>query len=442
MSEPIRKERQAGLNDLTARLRKFGIHILDQNANFRAGRTYFEIGTDERRTDFTISGEFLDDLTSTKDYQSAVESYALAVGGRLKCGSPEVFYCQSGMAIRVSLKWPIESNMYESRLMTYILMNIFNQENGQIAKCSMEIGGTLGRTVFDTVLQTVNSVRNAIDGGLVTFHKIDVWQEKYQRVERLIEEPEHSPQPLVERFLAGKAYVLGFLAVEEPSEVWIADPWDAQYLGVSKKELILASRVLQSKGLLTQGSGPEYVEATHKLLAEQSAEKDGGDTFFQPQEAISRLKLPNKEDLLKDMATVLQRHLISAVVVIDLDNFKSVNDMLKSHSEGDACLDRVVAIITKVIGRKGKLYRWGAGDEFALCLPDFSTEEAQVTAERIRRSVEESKPGGEILVTTSIGVCSTDRTNSKSGEEIVGFADEAVYESKRLGKNRVTVWPF
>jgi hypothetical protein len=70
MTEPVRKERQAGLSELAARFSKFGIHILDQNTNFRAGRTYFEIGTDGRRTDFTISGEFLDDLPNTKDYQA------------------------------------------------------------------------------------------------------------------------------------------------------------------------------------------------------------------------------------------------------------------------------------------------------------------------------------------------------------------------------------
>jgi len=76
--------------------------------------------------------------------------------------------------------------------------------------------------------------------------------------------------------------------------------------------------------------------------------------------------------------------------------------------EGDECLDKVVKMMGEIIGRKGKIYKWG-GDEFAACLPDFSTDEAQVTAERIRYAVEQTKPGGGIAVTTSIGVYAIDR---------------------------------
>jgi len=99
-------------------------------------------------------------------------------------------------------------------------------------------------------------------------------------------------------------------------------------------------------------------------------------------------------------------------------------------------------VIGAVVGRKGKIYRWG-GDEFAVCLPDFATIEAQATAERIRSAVEEARPGGDIHVTTSIGVCGTDCTESKSPEEILDFADKAMYESKHgKGKNCVTAWPL
>jgi diguanylate cyclase (GGDEF)-like protein len=101
-----------------------------------------------------------------------------------------------------------------------------------------------------------------------------------------------------------------------------------------------------------------------------------------------------------------------------------------------------VKIIGEIIGRKGKFYRWG-GDEFAVCLPDFSSEEAKVSAERIRYAVERSQSGGGIAVTTSIGVYATDRsTDTKTANEILHLADKAMYESKEHGKNRVTVWPF
>ena len=440
MSETPRTETQLGVADLTKRLDAAGVHIIDQHWTPGLQRsTYFAIGSTERQTDITISDNFLDDLPNTKEYQATVDSYALAVGGRLKCGSPELFYCRSGVAVRISILWPIHAGIYNSVATTIILMDVINHVDGQIAKCSMEAGHTLGHTVFHIVMHTVNSLRTAIDEGLIRFHSPDVRQETYQRIKRQ-RQFEHRSQPEIEQFLRGKAYVLGFMAVDEPGDVWAADPWDAQYLGVTKRELLLAMRVLRANGMLDAGSGPEYARPTDKLLADQSSEK-GEETLFQSQQKVSRLNLPTKDVLLKDMRTILERHPVSAILVTDADNFKSVNDTL-GHSRGDECLDLIVGAIATIVGRRGKLYRWGAGDEFAVCLPDFSTEEARATAERIRRGVEEAKPGGEIAVSVSIGVCASDRTNSQSADEILDFADKALYQSKNSGRNRVTTWPF
>jgi len=288
----------------------------------------------------------------------------------------------------------------------------------------------------------VNSARSAVDSGQIAFYEPDVRQEVFQRIERKQQPQERRTQSEVEQFIAGKAYVLGFIAADEPSEIWTADPWDALYLGVSLKELPLAMRVLRAKGFLQSGSGPDYARPTDKLLAERSAETKRGDVLFQPQQQPSRSNLPNKEELLNDMKVALNQRVAFALLVIDLDNFKAVNDT-KSHSEGDACLDKVIATIGSVVGRRGKIYRWGSGDEFIVCLPDYSTQEAHATAERLRSAVEKAKPGGDIPVTTSIGVCATDCTESKSPEEILDFADKAMYQSKHgRGKNCVTAWPL
>ena len=139
------------------------------------------------------------------------------------------------------------------------------------------------------------------------------------------------------------------------------------------------------------------------------------------------------------MQQILQHHCDFALLLIDLDNFKSMNDEF-GHSEGDVCLKRAAEIMRAVVGKKGNFYRWG-GDEFAVCLHDFSTEEARATAERIRTAVEQENLGGSIHVTTSIGICASDRTDSQSREEILEMADKAMYTSKYSGKNRVTAWP-
>jgi diguanylate cyclase (GGDEF)-like protein len=143
--------------------------------------------------------------------------------------------------------------------------------------------------------------------------------------------------------------------------------------------------------------------------------------------------------MVRDVNSAIEQKSELALVVIDLDNFKTVNDR-KGHPEGDACLERTIQAIGRALGRKGTLYRWG-GDEFSVMLADFSTEEAHATAERIRRVVEEAKPGKDIPVTTSIGVSGTDRIEKVSASELFEAADKAMYASKHGGKNRVTSWP-
>jgi diguanylate cyclase (GGDEF)-like protein len=441
MSETTRTETQLGLADLKKRFSAAGLSIIEQQRNPGLQRsTYLAVGTADRKTDITIYDAFLDDLPNTRGYHTKVESYAIAVAGRIKCGSPEVFYCRSGIVIGVSIIWPIVSAVLNSWPESFIRMHVLNRVDGQIAKCSMKIERSSDQTIFDILPQTINSVRRTVDNGSICFFNADVHPDTFQKIEHAQRSCERRSQSEIEQFLAGKAYMLGFLAVEDTSEIWAADPWDAQYLGVTKKELLLAMRVMRANALFDPGEGPEYVRPSDRLLANQSSTNGQVEEIFKPQQQVSRQNLPNKDALLSDLLTVVEQYPVSALCVIDLDHFKAVNDT-NGHSEGDACLDRVVSTIATVVGRKGKLYRWG-GDEFAVLLPDFSTEEAQTTAERIRYAVEQAKPGGEVAVTTSIGICGTDRTDSKSREEIINFADKAMYESKRLGKNRVTIWPF
>jgi diguanylate cyclase (GGDEF)-like protein len=148
-----------------------------------------------------------------------------------------------------------------------------------------------------------------------------------------------------------------------------------------------------------------------------------------------------------ELSALLKESAQFALMMIDLDRFKQLNDS-KGHLEGNNVLDGAIKSIALVVGRKGRMFRWG-GDEFAVILPDFTTEEAQVTAERIRAEIENARLGGdEYAVTASIGVCSTDRVEDKTLDGIVKCADAALYESKFPGgqkepggRNRVSTWP-
>ena len=112
-----------------------------------------------------------------------------------------------------------------------------------------------------------------------------------------------------------------------------------------------------------------------------------------------------------------------------------------SHAKGDECLVTVVRTISEVLRHKGKLYRVG-GDEFCAILPNFCSDEAGVTAERIRACIDGLKAfGGKVKVTASIGVAASDRVEVTTAHALVTSADQAMYVSKFTTKNRVCVWP-
>jgi diguanylate cyclase (GGDEF)-like protein len=152
-------------------------------------------------------------------------------------------------------------------------------------------------------------------------------------------------------------------------------------------------------------------------------------------------ELPNKKTLFQDLKRHLANKELVAVLFVDLDNFKRVNDEL-GHAEGDRCLIEIVRIVSSVIALKGKLYKVG-GDEFCAVLMNFSAPEASSTAERIRATIDSlSAFGGKVKVTTSIGVVSSDARGLSSPEELVEVSDRAMYVAKYSGKNRISVWPL
>lgn len=447
MAEPKRSETQIGLADLIKRLKTAGVPIADQRIDDFRGRNYFAVGSSNRLADFEVSTSFLNDLPNTAEYRNAVDAYAHAIAGRMKFGSPEAIHSRSGIPVIVEVRWPTAP----SRDLTgCMLTTVTNLVSGEIAKCAVYMVWTGGRyinTVFDDLRRNANRVRYAIDDGEITFHSPEVHQEMYQDILRLDHGRTPATRDDVQKFLASKAYVMGFLVPDTPTKVWMLDPWDAEYLQVEIKELELAARLLKANGLLDLDDNASYGSAADKLLQQMTSSAEEKNTLVQ-QRDLSLSNIPRVEVFNAEISALLAESAQLALIMIDLDHFKQLNDS-KGHPEGNKCLDGTIKAIARVVGRKGRVFRWG-GDEFAVILPDFTTEEAQVTSERIRAEIENAKLGGdEIAVTASIGVCSTDRVENKTLEGIVKCADVALYESKfpggrqqAGGRNRVSTWPI
>ena len=122
-----------------------------------------------------------------------------------------------------------------------------------------------------------------------------------------------------------------------------------------------------------------------------------------------------------------------SMVMIDLDNFKAVNDTY-GHATGDEVLS-IFADITRTCLRIGDLFgRWG-GEEFLILLPDTGSFGAEHVSERIRASLEAHRFPSGVRVTASLGVVSQRPGESFAG--LVDRADTAMYQAKQAGRNRV-----
>jgi len=134
-----------------------------------------------------------------------------------------------------------------------------------------------------------------------------------------------------------------------------------------------------------------------------------------------------------------------AVMVVDLDRFKSVNDRW-GHGAGDTVLTEVANRLLRNL-RIGDLVARIGGEEFLIALPDTSLVDARKIAERLCSEVEETPvrlgTQGALHVTVSIGLSISADTELQDGKdgvaEIIERADRALLKAKSLGRNRVTV---
>jgi diguanylate cyclase (GGDEF)-like protein/PAS domain S-box-containing protein len=123
-----------------------------------------------------------------------------------------------------------------------------------------------------------------------------------------------------------------------------------------------------------------------------------------------------------------------SLVLLDVDHFKLINDEF-GHPAGDEIL-RQLSKILEDMGRKSDFIARYGGEEFVVVLPDTDAQGALEAAERFRKAVEEHD--FEICkVTASFGCATMDSTDA-SHHDIVSRADQALYASKRAGRNRVT----
>lgn len=141
-----------------------------------------------------------------------------------------------------------------------------------------------------------------------------------------------------------------------------------------------------------------------------------------------------RELLEVDFAVAAESGLPLSLVMLDIDRFKDYNDSF-GHPSGDDILRQVAGLVRDEIRLVGEVARYG-GEEFVVLLPDTDQAQATVLADQIRATIA-ANAWPLRAVTASLGIATTGR-NSSRPDMLVGQADQALYRSKRAGRNRVT----
>jgi diguanylate cyclase (GGDEF)-like protein len=189
--------------------------------------------------------------------------------------------------------------------------------------------------------------------------------------------------------------------------------------------------LLLLSGLLIVG-GWAYRTKRSQIKFQKLARRDGLTGIFNRQHFFD-----SAQEVLRYCA---RNNRAACVLVMDLDHFKSVNDM-HGHAAGDDALKRAVAscqVLLRSIDVFGRL----GGEEFAILLPDCPAAVARQRADAMRESIAASRREGDaaadVLVTASFGVAGTQDCGYNL-PTLLASADDAMYAAKRAGRNRVEV---
>jgi diguanylate cyclase len=181
----------------------------------------------------------------------------------------------------------------------------------------------------------------------------------------------------------------------------------------------------------------QQAERARARAAELEAELTRVSAALREDALTGALNRRGLDEALEREASRAQRYRSElCVAVIDLDNFKKLNDRL-GHPAGDAALRHLVSVVRPMLRPSDTIGRYG-GEEFVLLLPETPLLDAGVVIERLQRELTRQfflHDNEKVLVTFSAGVARM--SPGESGPQTLRRADEAMYQAKRKGRNRV-----
>ncbi|GAB4211504.1 MAG: GGDEF domain-containing protein [Rhodoferax sp.] len=271
----------------------------------------------------------------------------------------------------------------------------------------------------------------------------DVIVKQTEAKSRAVQAQEEMRQMLatfVDRLALMTASTSGFQSQLESSARLIEQAKSMAEIAPVLKDVVGATRTMAAESMTArdelQGMKKRY-EATEAELAKLHQELDriSAQARHDPLTgALNRQGLD--EALAREIAHMRRQDAPLSVALLDIDNFKKLNDSL-GHAAGDAALTHLSKVTREVMRPQDTLARYG-GEEFVVLLPDTPLEQGIEAMTRLQRELTKRffLSGAEkVLITFSAGVAQLQA--EETGPEAIRRADQAMYLAKRAGKNRV-----
>ncbi|HRF05225.1 diguanylate cyclase [Accumulibacter sp.] len=205
-------------------------------------------------------------------------------------------------------------------------------------------------------------------------------------------------------------------------------------------EVIRETKIIQLNAQRSRDelrNAKQSVEEAEKRIGELQAELDKASTLVRHDQLTGVLNRRGLEEAFeKETARAQRRQSTLCVALLDIDNFKKLNDSL-GHDAGDAALIHLTTVIRETMRPQDTVARFG-GEEFIILLPDTPLEDAQTALVRLQRELTRRiflHNNNRQLITFSAGL--TDLRAGDTQASVSKRADEAMFAAKQAGKNRV-----
>lgn len=181
----------------------------------------------------------------------------------------------------------------------------------------------------------------------------------------------------------------------------------------------------------------QRVDEAEKRINELQSELDKASMLVRHDQLTGALNRRGLDEIYEnEVARAKRRRSPLCVALLDVDNFKKLNDSL-GHEAGDAALIHLVSVIRETLRPQDTLARFG-GEEFIIILPDTTVADASKALVRLQRELTKRyflANNEKVLITFSAGLTELRSDDVQAG--VIKRADEAMYQAKKAGKNRV-----